>query len=489
MVDSTWGELSAHDAAYIYFTGAATESTVLSCMLIAATDGRPLAVTADEVRDYITPRLKASDMFVARLVRLPGDIGTPYWTRQVQLNLDDHITVHNAGMTWSSAQQTLSSIADAPVLTDRPLWSLDVLPDVVDHPDNSGVVTVVAVRLHHAAIDGMSMAAVMSALCNEKIPTETIHHLFPARERPWITHLVRAGVRLPLAWIRFLVALGHTVVSRPRAHSVALKHWPATRFNTGFTGPRATTMYEMKLDEVRAMKRRVPGATVNTVLLSVIGDAVTRYLAEHDERPQTLSALAPMSTRAIDNGREAPTSGSNQFTPLVIDLSINEPDPVRRLRLITDASNQEKNRAAQMTASATAPLLEVAPAALLRMLGWLTRRQASSHARRPPPAPATANIIVSNVYNPNPSQTIFGHPIINGFGIQPLTPLSTLAHAASNRDNTISISITADRSVMPDLDRYRQLLHITYTDHRAALQGVDDHHTATQPEPAHNTPA
>jgi diacylglycerol O-acyltransferase len=345
MVDNTWGELSAHDAAYIYFTGAATESTVLSCMVIAATDGRPLAVTADDVRDYITPRLKASDMFGARLVRLPGDIGTPYWTRHAHLDLDDHITVHNPGMTWSSAQKMLSSIADAPVLIDRPLWSLDVLPDIVDHPDSSGVVTVVAVRLHHAAIDGMSMAAVMSAICSEKIPTETIHRLLPARERSWISHLVRAGVRLPLTWIRFLVALGQTVFSRPRAHSVALKHWPATRFNTGFTGPRATTMYEMKLDEVRAMKRRVPGATVNTVLLSVIGDAATRYLAEHDERPQTLSALAPMSTRAIDNGREAPTSGSNQFTPLVIDLSVNEPDPVRRLRLITESSNQEKNRA------------------------------------------------------------------------------------------------------------------------------------------------
>jgi WS/DGAT/MGAT family acyltransferase len=481
MVDA-WGQLSPHDAAYVYFAGAATDSTVLSCSVIAANDGRPLGITAADAREYILPRLTASDMFKARMVRLPGDIGMPYWTRHDHLDVDDHIKVHNPGITWSSAQQMLSSIADAPVLTDRPLWSLDVLPDVVDHPDRDGVVTMVALRLHHAAIDGISMAAVIAAVCHDDIPTDTIHHLLPARERTQLSHLVNAIVHAPLTWLRFLAALGRTVYSRPRAtHSVPLKDWPATRFNTGFTGPRATTTYEMDLDEVRAMKRSVPGATVNTVLLSVIGDAVTRYLTEHGERPQTLSALAPMSTRAVVGGREAPTSGSNQFTPLVIDLSIDEPDPIRRLRLITDTSDREKKRAALSTSSDSAPLLELAPAALLRLLGWLTHRQASRRARKPPPTRATANIIVSNVYNPNPSRTIFGHQIVSGFGIQPLTHLSTLAHAASTRNGIISISITADRSVMPDIDRYKQLLHTTFTEHQAALRTVDEDPTVRQP--------
>ena len=468
MVDSRWGELSPHDAAYIYLGGSATTSTVLSCSVIAAEDGGPVDIKLAEVIEYVLPRLHLSDMFTARLVRLPGDIAMPYWTRHAHFDVTEHLTVHPAGLTWTSVQQVLSSLADAPVNTDRPLWSFDVLPNIPGYPSAQGLVTLVAIRLHHAAIDGVSMATVLAALCREDIGTDTLHQLLPNREHRRRRHLMRAIVGLPLTWIRFLTAIGSTLRARRKSPpSTVGKQWPVTRFNTGFTGPRATTLVEMDLEDLRAMKRTVPGATVNTVLLSVIGDAVIRYLDEHDEHPPRLSALAPMSTRAIVGTRDTPSRGSNQFTPLVIDLAADEPDPTRRLQHITDASNQERTRAAALTSNTTAPLLETAPPALLRLLGWLTRRL--QQRRRAVPAAATANIIVSNVYNPNPSRTVFGHRIVSSFGVQPLTPLSTLAHAASTRDGTISISITTDRTVMPDLDRYSHLLHTTYVEHRDAL--------------------
>ena len=469
VVDLNWGELSPHDAAYIYFGRSATTSTVLSCSVIAAEDGNPLNITVSEVIEYLQRRLHISDMFTARLVRLPGDIAMPYWTRERHRDLAEHITVHAAGLTWTSVQQVLSSLADAPVRTDRPLWSLDVVPDIPDYPHTDGMVTVVAIRLHHAAIDGVSMATVLSAICRDDITPETLHRLLPPREHPRHRHLMRAVARVPLSWTRFAIAIGTTMGTKGESTSLPVrKQWPITRFNTGFTGPRTTTVFEMDLEDVRAMKRTVPGATVNTVLLSVIGDAVIRYLDEHGEHPPRLSALAPMSTRAIAGTRDAPSRGSNQFTPLVIDLAVDETDPTLRLQQITHASNEEKSRAAVHTSDRNGPLLETAPPALLRLLGALTRRQ---HRRRPTPAAAIANIVVSNVYNPNPSRTVFGHRIVSGFGIQPLTPLSTLAHAASTRDDNISISITTDRAVMPDLDRYRQILHTTYLDHRNALLG------------------
>ena len=53
MVDSRWGELSPHDAAYIYLGGSATTSTVLSCSVIAADDGGPLGIAAADVVDYV----------------------------------------------------------------------------------------------------------------------------------------------------------------------------------------------------------------------------------------------------------------------------------------------------------------------------------------------------------------------------------------------------------------------------------------------------
>ena len=472
MGDLRWGELSPHDAAYIYLGGSATTSTVLSCSVIAAEDGSPITITTEEIIEYVSSRLHLSDMFTARLVRLPGDIAMPYWTRDEHFDVTKHVTAHTSGLTWTSVQQVLSSLADAPVNTDRPLWSMDVLPNIADHPNFDRLVTVVAIRLHHAAIDGVSMATVLSAFCRNDIAADTLHRVLPTGEHSRHRHLARAVIRLPMTWTRFVTALYRTIRTRGQsAPSPVGKNWPVTRFNTGFTGPRATTVVDMDLQDVRAMKRTVPGATVNTVLLSVIGDAVTRYLDEHKERPSRLSALVPMSTRTITDARDAPSSGSNQFTPLVIDLAIDDGDPTRRLQQTTHASDQEKSRAADLTSSPNPPLLDTAPPALLRVLGALTRRQ---HRRQATPTAAIANIIVSNVYNPNPSQTVFGHRIISGFGIQPLTALSTLAHATSTRDDTISISITTDHTVMPDLDRYCELLHTTYLDHRDALLSHDN---------------
>ena len=448
--DVRWGELSPHDAAYVYLGGSATTSTVLSCTLIAAEDGSTIAITTEEIIEYVLSRLHISDMFTARLVRLPGDIAMPYWTRDEHFDVTKHVTMHTPDLTWTVAQQVLSSLADAPVNADHPLWSIDVLLNIAGHPNADGMVTVVAIRLHHAAIDGVSMATVLSAFCRDDIAADTLHRVLPTREYSRNRHLARAVARLPMTWTRFLTALYRTIRTRGQsAPSAVGKNWPATRFNTGFTGPRATAVVDMDLQDIRAMKRTVPGATVNTVLLSVIGDAVTRYLDAHKERPPRLSALVPMSTRTIPDARDAPSSGSNQFTPLVIDLAIDDTDPTRRLQKITHASDQEKSRAADLTSSPNAPLLDTAPPALLRVLGALTRRQ---HRRRAIPTAAIANIIVSS-----------------GFGIQPLTSLSTLAHATSTRDDTISISIITDHTVMPDLDRYCELLHATYLDHRDAL--------------------
>ncbi|SIS14824.1 wax ester/triacylglycerol synthase domain-containing protein [Williamsia sterculiae] len=455
-------ELSGHDAAYVYWGSTPTIATVVSCIAVASDDGRPLVMTRADVHDWIRPRLAISDLFTSRLRRLPGDIGMPYWER-TEIDLDHHVTLHEPGRTWPETRSLLASIADAPTDFDRPLWSLDVIPEVVGHPDQPDPVTVMAIGFHHASIDGMSMSAVISALSMAEPPAAPVHRLIGDVSVAHRRRVMTGLLRVPGAWLRLLGATPRVIRDQRRAAraGTVLRHVPRTRFNTGFTGPRETDAVRFPLADVQVMKASVPGATVNTTMLSIIGEAVSEYLDRHGEPCDTLSALVPKSLRGP--GAENSTAGANQFVPMFIDLAVGERDLSTRLALIGADSDREKARVAREAQHSPVGLLHYAPSMLLRWLGRRSDRQIAA------PAAVFAHIIVSNVYNPNSARSMMGHPIVGGFGIQPLTGLSTLAHAVVTRGDVVAMSITTDGAVMPDLARYCDLLRASFARHRAAL--------------------
>ena len=55
----------------------------------------------------------------------------------------------------------------------------------------------------------------------------------------------------------------------------------------------------LQLDDLRAIKSTVPGATINDVVLATVGGALRGYLLAKDELPSDpLIAMAPISVRS-----------------------------------------------------------------------------------------------------------------------------------------------------------------------------------------------
>ena len=88
----------------------------------------------------------------------------------------------------------------------------------------------------------------------------------------------------------------------------------------------------------------VPGATVNDVLLAVIGGALTRYLAENGEPHKgSLVAMVPRSMRKLEEWESA-----NRLAVMGVDMHTDIEDPLERLARIARSSKSEKTRTSHL---------------------------------------------------------------------------------------------------------------------------------------------
>ncbi len=469
-------QLSARDAAYVYLPETALSSRVLSCWVLAASGGGPAEMTADRIVPLLAGRLAVDDMFRSVLRRLPGDVDLPYWVLDPAVDPADHITVHEpCGMVWEQAQTLLSELADRDFDMDRPLWSVDVVIDVTGIPGQDGLATVLAVSFHHAAFDAIAWERRMHTLLADD----------PARHRPpiavgpldgpwWLT-VVRAVLRMPAVWARFLgAAVGAVREARQRSRQSRVlydrRRAPTTRFNTGVRGGRHTDFVDVDFAEIEAMAALAPGVTANDALLSIVGGALAGFLTAHAEPPdRSLICLVPKTTRRRgDRTADGDSGPANQFVPLTVDLHTDVPDVVARMAAVAASSRAEKDRAETVTTTAFWRAVTTAPAPLLRLSGAIARR------RRPAPGGVTdVNTVLSTVVNETPVATVASIPVVSGFGFSPLGGETTLAHIAVIGLGRVRIIATADRTVLTDMSAYMRAMQASLDEHRAALRPVE----------------
>ncbi|WP_207840342.1 wax ester/triacylglycerol synthase domain-containing protein [Williamsia soli] len=460
-------QINGRDAVFLYLGDDGSASTVLSCNVVENPDGQPLQITVEDIAAWAQVRIQISDLFRSKLVRLPGDFALPYWMRDADFDIGDHIEIHRSGRRdWGSVRAQLARLADAPLDLRRPPWKLHVIPDIEGFPDRDGLVSLVAFHCHHAAFDGMTLGLISTQMFGDERlirPDEVVGEAVVSRA----ALIRRESARLPAVAYRFIRG-AHTAFRDARQRpsdtpSVPDTAWPVTRFNGTFTGPRTADLVSLPRDEVLELKSRVEGVTVNDLMLSVIGEALAGYLASHGESPQaSLSSLVPVATRS-----ERPSNTLNQFTFMVANMHTDEPDRAVRLKNIAAGTKAEKARALAAHADRTDnAMVEVTPAPVLRLLAYLGRR---SRRRRTAQTRAPFNTVVSNVRTPDIERKIFGWNIVNGFAIQPIATGTTLAHSVLNRQNMINISITVDGSVMPDTGDYCDRVRESFREHQKAL--------------------
>lgn len=326
--------LSGLDASFLYLETPAQLMHVCGVIVLDPTT-IPDGYSFTSMQAEIDRRVRDVPEFTRKLRRVPMGLDHPVWVRDRQFDIERH--VHRLALPAPGGYRELmdltSHLAGLPLDRSRPLWEMWII-EGYDGPSGPDQV-VVFTKMHHATVDGISGANLVSHLCSLEpgaapLGAAVEHHAIghDPGQLELLGRAVVSNVTKPLNAVRLLApsaALVAKTVERARAGTAmaAPLRAPRTSFNGTITSHRAIALADLDLEDVRAVKRDT-GTTVNDVVLAVAGGALRAYLDDRGELPSdSLLATVPVSVHdssrrsgaSTRSPRCSPSSGPTRRTP------------------------------------------------------------------------------------------------------------------------------------------------------------------------------
>jgi WS/DGAT/MGAT family acyltransferase len=198
----------------------------------------------------------------------------------------------------------------------------------------------------------------------------------------------------------------------------------------------------------------VPGATVNDVVLAIVGGALRRFLKAEGELPDgSLVAMAPISIRT---GDQAGTQG-NQVAMMLVSLATDEVKPLDRLAAIQASTANSKEITQAIGARTLADYSQFIPAAVAGLASRAYTR--SGLANRSNPIYTTT---VTNVPGPQEPLYFCGAELVAYWGLGPIVDGMGLIHPVLSYNGHLSISFTSCPEMLPDPPAYAACLKASF---------------------------
>lgn len=437
--------LSGLDASFLYLE---TSSQLLHVCAVLELDGStmPGGYSFDALKHALDQRTSTMAAFRRRLHDTTLNLDHPVWVDDPDFDIDHHL--HRVALPAPAGPEQLAELAahlaGQPMDRTRPLWDMWVVEGLA-----SGGIAVIA-KMHHASVDGVTGANLMSMLCGLDPDTapEPDPDYRPA-EPPHDLHIAADGllryVRRPLHFARLLP---HTIDVTGRwiakgLRGAAMKppfSAPRTSFNGTVTGHRSVAMAQLDLATVKEIKQAF-GTTVNDVVLALCAGAVRRYLADRDELPdRPLLALVPVSV----HGR-SDRAGRNKVSGMFATLRTDLADPVERLTATAATNAVAKDHHRTISASL---LQDWAAFAAPTTFGLAVR--AYSGLRLAERTPVVYNLVISNVPGPPMPLYFLGARITGMYPLGPVFHGSGLNITVLSNAGRVDVGIIACREQVPD---------------------------------------
>ncbi|HNR76821.1 MAG TPA: WS/DGAT domain-containing protein, partial [Parvularculaceae bacterium] len=237
---------------------------------------------------------------------------------------------------------------------------------------------------------------------------------------------------------------------------------PRTRFNGKVSAHRVIDGRSFALADIKKMRILADGATVNDVMLSIVGGAMRAYLIDKDELPdETLAAMAPISVRA-DNEKNAM---GNQVSAMRAPLGTHIEDPVERIAFVNSETQKSKAMTNALGARQMAEMSKLSPALYMGIGARLYSQWGLANRIRP-----IFNTVVTNV--PGPPVPIYstGARLVNIFGNLCLLDGVALGHVVQSYVDKITVTATACRDAMPDPAFYAECIQASFDQHLQAAE-------------------
>ncbi len=447
-------QLSGLDTSFLNLE---TSSTPMHVASVAIIDGG--AFDFEATRAHIESRLHLLPPFRWKLVVVPFGIDQPYWIEDPDFDLEFHvrrIALPPPGNDEQLAEQ-VARIHARPLDRSRPLWEVYFIENVRN--GDVGVFT----KMHHAAIDGVSGAEILTTLLDTSPdPQPPVDVPQPAawatRHPSQLEMLARGALGVATRPAHAWRTLQHTVQAMPaigRQVGMALSRIspgeralarpkiqaPPTPFNAPISPHRRVAFRSIPLDMVKAIKN-ARGTTVNDVVMAACAGALRSYLMERDALPdRPLQAMVPISVRTDD---EQGTMG-NRVTSMVALLPTDVDNPLDRLESSSAAMQVAKERNA-IPADLLADYSQFAtPGVGARAARAVARLRWADRFRTP------VNVVISNIPGPAIPLYYAGAQLKNLYPISAIVDGIGLNITLQSYLGSMDFGLVACRRLVPDL--------------------------------------
>ena len=405
----------------------------------------------EELREHVARRVHRVPRLRQRVMEVPYQQGRPVWVDDADFDLDYHVRLTSLPRPGDDdqLQALMGRLQSLPLDRSRPLWEMWFVDGLAG--DAVGLV----LKVHHSLGDGIANVDLAVALVDlepdpdpdpeppawRPRPAPTPNRLLADAIRHQLTQPWRLGrsvldsVRDPLPVIESTVNVVRTLAN------FAARPEPAP-WNQAVSAHRRWVHADVPLDLVRRVREQRT-VTINDVVLAACTGALREFMAEHGHpTDQVLKAMVPVSRRA---DHERGDTLGNKVSMILVDLPVDEADPVRRLeRVHADTDDLKGSGYVDGAESIIAIADGVTPIA-----APLTRFVSRS---------IPMNLVITNIPGPPVPLYLAGARLERTYPYVEVIDNEGLTIAVVSYDDRLCFGITADRDVMRDLGRVAEAI-------------------------------
>lgn len=465
-------QIDSEDANFLFMEKVESPTHISLVYLYDQSELGAQQVRFTHILEHIRNRLNAAPVFRQKIRRTPADIDYPYWVNDDKFDLDFHVrhlALPQPG-DWRQFCILTSRLHSRPLDMSRPLWELYViegLHNVEGMPRNSFAIYF---KVHHCAMDEFTAQELLQSMHahtpntrQHESAAQHIAHL-PRRAPEPLEMLLRGllnnsvrSLRLALQSVSNIRTLTKilTRLSIRAAQDMAQgdeSSQPPSRFAQPLSSARVfegafypRAMFDNYL-------RRVPGATLTHAVLAICGEAMRLYLDRHGEfNDSSLQALLEVNVR--NAGAHAMIG--NRIAINQIELHTPVSYPVGRLQAIYTANRELQSiENSELTSFRLRSLYENVPAPLLAWLGRLSNSKSSPNRA----VMSGGSLGLAQLQGSERPLYMLGARVRGFTSISPLYSGCGLMFCASTYADTVGLTFTSDRHMMPDPGAMRECL-------------------------------
>ena len=442
--------LSGLDASFLYLETPDQPLHVCSIMELD-TSTIPGGYAFGRLRDELLLRIRAMPNFREKLADSVLNLDHPVWVEDKDFDVDRHL--HRIGLPELGGRAELAEIcghiAALPLDRSRPLWETWVIEGVAGTDAQAGGRMAVLTKVHHAGVDGVTGANLMSQLCSTEPdapapePVDGVGDansleiaaggLLQFASRPMLlaTKVLPNTVSTVVDTLRRVVS-GSTM-ARPFAA-------PQTAFNAAITGHRNIAYAQLDLEDIKTVKNYFD-VKVNDVVMALVSGVLRQFLLERGQLPDTsLVAMVPVSVHG-----KSDRPGRNQVSGMFSSLETLIADPAERLKAIADMNSVAKQHSSGIGATLLQDWSQFAAPAVFGVAMRVYARTRLTEAR------PVHNLVISNVPGPQIPLYFLGAEVKAMYPLGPIFHGSGLNITVMSLNGKLDVGIISCPELLPDL--------------------------------------